>query len=46
MLTDFVGIIKQQIFNELSNIKQNTLIIDRFIIKCKLHGMVTRRSRR
>ena len=46
MLTDFVGIIKQQIFNYLWKIKQTTLIIDHFIIKYKLHGMVIRRSRR
>ena len=46
MLTDFVGNIKQQMFYQLWKFKLDTLIINHFIIKYILYGMVTRRSLR
>ena len=46
MLTDFVGNIKQQMFYQLWKFKLDTLIINHFIIKYNLYGMVTRRSLR
>ena len=45
MLTDFVGNTKQQMFYQLWKFKLDTLIINHFIIKYILYGMVTRRSR-
>ena len=44
LLTNFVRNIKQQIFYLLLKFKLNTLKINHFIIKHKLHGTVTRRS--
>ena len=46
MLTNFVGDIKQERFYRLWKYKQDTLIINHFIIKYILYGMVTRRSLR
>ena len=46
MLTDFVGNIKHQMFIQLWEFKIDTLIINHFIIKYILYGMVTRRSLR
>ena len=46
MLTDFVGNIKQQMFHQLWKFKLDTLIINHFIIKYILYGIVTRRSLR
>ena len=46
MLTGFVGNIKQQMFYQLWKFMLDTLIINHFIIKYILYGMVTRRSLR
>ena len=46
MLTDFVGNIKQQMFYHLWKFKLDTLIINHYIIKYILYGMVTWRSLR
>ena len=46
MLKDFVGNIKQQKFYQFWKFKLDTLIINHFIIKYILYGMVTRRSLR
>ena len=43
--TNFVRNIKQQMFSLLLKLKTNMLIINHFICKYKLHGMVTRRIR-
>ena len=46
MLSNFLGDIKQQMFLKLWKFKPNTFMINYFIIKYKLHGMVTQSSNR
>ena len=46
MLTNFVGIIKQQMFYQLWKFKLDTLLIYHFIFEKNLYGMITRRSLR
>ena len=46
MLTNFLGIIKQQMFYQLWKFKLDTLLIYQFILENNLYGMITRRSLR
>ena len=46
MLTNFVGIIKQQMFYQLWKFRLDSLLIYHFIFENNLYGMITRRSLR